>query len=132
MSLPRIYEDTIHSDQGSPLRSCTMSTPSSGSAGNGAGDERFDPGDLGSISEIQQQLVVRSRQMGQLAACFIVSERQRVEEAANVAAIQAAQKPKKSDERGGKSRVERSYDFLAHNLESFGGEVRYYCCWQYS
>ena len=38
-----------------------MSTPSSGSADNGAGGERSDiQGDLGSTSEIQQQLAVLS------------------------------------------------------------------------
>ena len=46
-----------------------MSTPNSGSAGNGAGVERFDAhGNLGSMSEIQQQLTVLFRQMGQLAS----------------------------------------------------------------
>ena len=70
-----------------------MSTPSSGSAGNGAGGERFDvQGGLGSMSEIQQQLAVLSRQLGQLASRFTDSERQRAEEAATAAAIQAAQK----------------------------------------
>ena len=43
------------------LRSYTMSTPSSGSADNGAGGKRSDiQGDLGSMSEIQQQLAVLS------------------------------------------------------------------------
>ena len=47
------------------LRSYTMSTPSSRSAGNGTGGERFDvPGDLGRISMIQHQFPVISRQMG--------------------------------------------------------------------
>ena len=70
-----------------------MSTPSSGSAGNGAGGKRFDVhGDLGSMSEIQPQLSELSRQLGQLASRFIDSERQRAEEAATAAAMQAAQK----------------------------------------
>ena len=70
-----------------------MSTRSSGSAGNGAGGERFDVrGDLGGMSEIQQQLTVLSRQPGQLASRFTDSERQRAEEAALAAAMQTAQK----------------------------------------
>ena len=48
-----------------------MSTPNPGSAGNGAGVERFDAhGNLGSMSKIQQQLTVLFRQMGQLASRF--------------------------------------------------------------
>ena len=71
-----------------------MSTPSSGSAGNGAGGERFDVhGDLGSMSEIQQHLTVLSIQLGQLASRFTDSQRKRAGEAANVAAIQTAQDP---------------------------------------
>ena len=74
-------------------RSYTMSTPSSGPAGNGAGGEGFHlHGDLGGISEIQQQLSVLSRQMEQLASRFTDSGRQRAEEAANAAIVQAAQK----------------------------------------
>ena len=70
-----------------------MSTPSSGSAGNGAGGERLgDHGDLGGMFEIQQQLAILSRQLGQLASRFTDSKRQRAEEAATSAAIQAAQK----------------------------------------
>ena len=70
-----------------------MSTPSSGSTGNGAGGERFDvPEDLRSMSEIQLQLSVHSRQMRQLVPSFKDSERQRAEEAANAAAMQVAQK----------------------------------------
>ena len=47
------------------LRSYNISTPSTGPAGNGAGDERFDvSGDLGSMSEIQQQSSALSRPMG--------------------------------------------------------------------
>ena len=70
-----------------------MPTPSSGSAGNGAGGERLDVhGDLGGMSEIQQQLAVLPRQLGQLATRFTDSERQRTEEAATPAAIQAPQK----------------------------------------
>ena len=42
--------------------------------------------------EIQQQLAVLSRQLGQLASRFIDSGRQRAEEAATAAAMQAAQK----------------------------------------
>ena len=75
------------------LQSYAMSTPSSGSAGNDAGGERFDVhGDFGGMSEIQQQLNVLSRQMGQLASRLTDNEWQRAEEAANVAAMQAAQK----------------------------------------
>ena len=70
-----------------------MSTPSSGSTGNGAGGERFDvSGDLRSMPEIQQQLSVHSRQMRQLVPRFKDSKRQRAEEAANAAAMQVAQK----------------------------------------
>ena len=70
-----------------------MSTPSPGSTGNGAGGERFDVhGDLGGMSEIQQQLALLSKQLGQLASRLTDSERQRVEEAATAAAMQAAQK----------------------------------------
>ena len=78
-----------------------MSTPSSGSAGNGAGGERFDVrGDLGSMSEIQQQLAVLSRQLGQLASRFADSERQRAEEAANVTAMQAPHKAEEERRKG--------------------------------
>ena len=67
-----------------------MSTPRTGSAGNSADDEVFDVhGDLGGMSEIQQQLAVLSRHLGQLASRFTDSERQRAEEATNAAAIQA-------------------------------------------
>ena len=70
-----------------------MSTPSPGPVGNGTGDKRFDVhGDLGSMSEIQQQLTVLYRQLGQLALRFTDSERQRAEVTAIAAAIQAAQK----------------------------------------
>ena len=73
-----------------------MSTPSSGSADNGAGGERLDVhGDLGGMSEIQQQLAVLSRQLRQLATRFTDSERQRAEEVATAAAIQAVQKAEK-------------------------------------
>ena len=72
-----------------------MSTPSLGSAGNGAGGERFDvQGDLGGMPKIKQQLAVLSRQLGQLTSRFTDSERQRAEEAAHVAAMQAAHKAK--------------------------------------
>ena len=72
-----------------------------GSAGNGVGGERFDvQGDLGSMSEIQQQLAVLSRQRGQLATRFTDSERQRAEEAATAAAIQAAQKTEEERRKG--------------------------------
>ena len=75
------------------LRSYTTSTPSSGAAGIGAGGERlYVHGDLGGMSEIQQQLVVLYRQLGQLVTRFTDNERQRAEEAATAAAIQAAQK----------------------------------------
>ena len=70
-----------------------MSTPSSGAAGIGAGGEILDVhGDLGGMSKIQQQLVVLNRQLGQLATRFTDNERQRAEEAATAAAVQAAQK----------------------------------------
>ena len=42
--------------------------------------------------EIQQELAVLSRQMGQLTSHFTDSDRQRAEEAVHVAAIQAAYK----------------------------------------
>ena len=78
-----------------------MSTPSLRSAGNGAGGERFDvPGNLESMSEIQQQLSALSRQMGQLASRFIDSERRRAEEAANAAASQTAQKVEEERRKG--------------------------------
>ena len=78
-----------------------MSTPSSEATGNGAGHERFDvQGDLGSMSEIQQQLAVLSRQLGQLATRFTESERQRAEEAATATAIQAAQKAEEERRKG--------------------------------
>ena len=78
-----------------------MSTPSSGAAGNGAGGERLDVhGDLGGMSEIQQQLAVLSRQLGQLATRFTDSEWQRAEEAATAAAIQAAQKSEEERRKG--------------------------------
>ena len=65
-----------------------MSTPSSGSAGNGAGGERFDVhGNLASMFEVQQQLAVLSRQLGQLASRLIDSEWQQVEKAATAAAM---------------------------------------------
>ena len=68
-----------------------MSTSSSGSAGNRAGGDRFDvDGDLEIMFEIQQQLTVLSRKLGQLASCFTDSERQRAKEAAHAAAMQAA------------------------------------------
>ena len=57
--------DTTKTLASSLLRSYNMSTPSSVSAGDGAGDERFDvSGDLGSMSEIQQQSSALSRPMG--------------------------------------------------------------------
>ena len=78
-----------------------MSTPSSGLAGNGAGGKRFDVhGDLGGMSEIQQQMTVLSRQMGQLALCFTDSEQQRAKEAASAAAMQAAQKAEEERRKG--------------------------------
>ena len=77
-----------------------MSTPSPGSAGNGTGGERFDVHeDLGSMSEIQQQLTVMSRQLGQLASRFTDSQRQRAEEAAIALLFKQPRKPKKSGER---------------------------------
>ena len=88
------------------LQSYTMSTPSSGSDGNGVGGEIFDVHeDLGSMSEIQQQLSVLSRQIGQPTLRLTYSERQRAEEAANAATVQAARKAEEErGERGGKSR----------------------------
>ena len=78
-----------------------MSTPSSGSAGNGDGGERFDvDGVLGSMFEVQQQLAVLSRQLGQLASRFIDSERQRAEEAATAAPMQPAQKAEEERRKG--------------------------------
>ena len=79
------------------LRSYTMSTPSSGSAGNGAGGESFDVhGDLGGMSEIQEQLAVLSRQLGQLASRFTDSERQRAEEAATAAAASSPESQRRA------------------------------------
>ena len=73
-----------------------MSTPSLGSAGNGAGGEIFYvTGNLWGMSEIQHQWPVLIRRMGQLASRFTDSERQRAEEAANAAAVQAAQRAEK-------------------------------------
>ena len=77
-----------------------MYTPSSRSAGKGDGGERLDvPGNLG-MSEIQHQLTVLARQMWQLALRFTDSERQRMEEAANAAAIQAARKAEEERRNG--------------------------------
>ena len=78
-----------------------MPTPSPGSVGNGTGDEKFDVhGDLGSMFEFQQQLIVLSRQLVQLASRFTYSQRQRGEEAAITAVIQAAQKAEKERRKG--------------------------------
>ena len=78
-----------------------MSTPSSESAGNGAGGERIAVhGDLESMFEIQQQLAVLSRQMEQLVSRFADSERQRPQEAANAAAMRAAQKSQEERRKG--------------------------------
>ena len=78
-----------------------MSTPSSGSAGNGSGGERFDVhGDLGSKSEIQQLLTVLFRQMGHLASRLTDNERQPAEEAANDTAMRAAQKSEEERRKG--------------------------------
>ena len=53
-----------------------MSTPSSGSAGNGGGGERMGvPVDLGSMSEVQEQVAALSRQMEQFAARMAENER---------------------------------------------------------
>ena len=83
------------------LRSYTMSTPSSGSTGNCAGGERLGVhGDLGGMSEIQQQLTILSRQLGQLASRFADSKRQRTEEVATSATIQAAQKAEEERRKG--------------------------------
>ena len=79
------------------------------------------------MSEIQQQLSVLSRQLGQLASRFTDSERQRSGEVANAAAMQAAQKAEGRAAKGaGNPRVERSHVFLSRSPESFGGEVVYY------
>ena len=93
LSLPEIYEDA---SAFSLTIVYTMSTPSSGSAGNGAGGEILDVhGNLGGMSEIQQQLVVLS-----IATRFTDSERQRAEEAATAAAIEAAQKAEEERRKG--------------------------------
>ena len=55
---------------------------------------------MSSMSEIQQQLAVMSRQLRQLATRFTDSERQRAEEAVTAAAIQAAQKPDEERRKG--------------------------------
>ena len=52
------------------------------------------------MSEIQQQLAVLSRQLGKLASRFTDIERQRAEEAATTAAIQAAQKAEEERRKG--------------------------------
>ena len=57
------------------------------------------------MSEIQQPFSVISRQMGQLASRFTYdNEWQHAEEAANVAAMQAAQKIEAERQKGGKSK----------------------------
>ena len=67
------------------------------------------PTSPGSMSEIQQQLSSLSRQMGQLASRLADSERQRAEETANAAALQAAQRAEEvAAERTGGRRVELS------------------------
>ena len=55
---------------------------------------------IGSMSEIQQQLAELSRPMRQLASRFTYSERQRTEETANAAVMQAAQKDKEERRKG--------------------------------
>ena len=82
------------------------------------------------MSEVQQQLTMLSRQLGQLASRFTDSERQRAEEAATAAAMQASQEAEESGERDRKykTRVERSYGFLTRSIDIIGGEVEYYCC----
>ena len=78
-----------------------MSTPSLGSAGNGAGGERFDvPGNLGSMSEIQQQLTILSRQLRELVSRFTDNEWRRAEEAANAAAMEAGHKVEEERRKG--------------------------------
>ena len=52
------------------------------------------------MSEIQQQLTVLSRQMGQLAPRFTDSEWQQSGEAENPAAMQAAQKAEDEQKKG--------------------------------
>ena len=65
-----------------------MSTPNSGSAGNGDSSESLGvPGNLGSMPDIQLQLSARSRQIRQLAARLADSERQRAGEVANASAV---------------------------------------------
>ena len=83
------------------LRSYTISTPISGSVGSGADGKRFDVlGNLGGMSEIQHQLTVLSRQMGQLASRLTDSDRQRAEGVVNAAALQAAQKAEEKRRKG--------------------------------
>ena len=79
-----------------------MSTPSSGSTGNGAGGERFDiPGNLAGVSEVQHQLTIPSRQMGQLALRFIHNGWQLMEEAVHADdALQAAQNAEEERRKG--------------------------------
>ena len=56
-----------------------MSTPSSGSAGNGAGGERFDVrGDLEGISKIQHQLAVLCRRGNSRHVLHIVSDKEQM------------------------------------------------------
>ena len=52
------------------------------------------------MSEIQQQLTILSRQLGQLASRFTDSQRQRAEEAATSAAVQASQKAEEERRNG--------------------------------
>ena len=58
------------------------------------------PTSLGGMSEIQQQLSALSRQMGQLASLVEKRERQRAEETANAAVMQAAQRAKEERRKG--------------------------------
>ena len=77
------------------------------SAGNGVGGDSFGvPGNLRRMSEIQQQLSLLSRQIGQLASRLADSERQRAKEAANATAMQAAQRDKKERRKGRKVQEE--------------------------
>ena len=52
------------------------------------------------MSEIQHQLTVLSRQMGQLASRLTDSDRQRAEGVVNAAALQAAQKAEEKRRKG--------------------------------
>ena len=111
-----------------------MSASSSGSAGNGAGGERFDVhGDFGGMSEIQQQLAALSRQWDNSRHDLqIVSGNERRSPRPPLL-FKQPRKPKKSGERDRKYKVECSHVvFLTGSPDCVGERVSYYCCRQHS